>query len=83
MDKRLMDALRVVGLDVYQHRTNPKDAEWFCTTPLGQLGPFRSEEWAVVEGVRALARYAAGTEREENPQSNPFERFLRDLEDEP
>ena len=49
--KRLMDALRVVGLEIYKHRLHPREDEWFCATPLGEIGPFRSEEWALVEGV--------------------------------
>ena len=80
MDRRLMDALRVVGLEIYQHRTRPQDDEWFCTTPLGDLGPFRSEEWALVEGVRALTRYAAGQRAAADDPPPPFERFLHELE---
>ena len=81
MDRRLMDALRVVGLEIYQHRTHPQDDAWFCATPLGELGPFRSEEWALVEAVRALTHYAAGHDDLTDLPPAPFERFLNELEE--
>lgn len=80
MDVRLIDALRVVGLELHPNPSDPRDDEWYCTTPLGRIGPFRSEEWALVEGVRALTRYAAGLSDEPDHDPNPFERFLHDLE---
>ncbi len=82
MDNRLIDALRVVGLEIYKHRSHPREDEWFCATPLGEIGPFRSEEWALVEGVRALTRYAAGLRDAPDEPPAPFERFLHELEEE-
>lgn len=80
MDVQLIDALRVVGLEIRRDPYNPRDDEWFCTSPLGRLGPYRSEEWALVEGVRALTSYAAGLDGASGQEPGPFERYLRDLE---
>jgi|GEM_PF-2049881 hypothetical protein len=80
MDRRLMDALRVVGLELIQHPHDPKENEWFCNTPLGRIGPYRSEEWALVEGVRALCLHASGANDSLDELPLPFERFLNELE---
>ncbi|MCG8350169.1 MAG: hypothetical protein MI924_20580 [Chloroflexales bacterium] len=80
MDTRLIDALRVVGLDIYRKSANPNDDEWYCASSLGELGPFRSEEWALVEGVRALTNHAAGLPADSTAIPQPFERFLRELD---